>query len=113
VIAQPQVRSSSPEGKPPHGLLLNNGKSAPLADTVPAIALRVRQLFRVEEIPESVRRERYRVSITSYNYALLHSNTGADTGAELLAFHWHPESSEGGLQVVTFPQPAHRQQRAQ
>ncbi len=63
----------------------------------------MRQLFRVEEIPEAVRCQRYRVSITSYNYVLLHAGPGAKSGSELLAFHWHPESSEGGLQVVTSP----------
>jgi hypothetical protein len=99
VIAQPQVRPGPLEGKPPHGLQLNRGRSVPLADTVPAVALRLRQLFRVEEILESARGERYRVSVTGYDYALLHS----DTGAELLAFHWHRESSEGRLQLVTFP----------
>ncbi len=99
VIAQPQVRSTPLEDQPTHGLLLNSGKSTRLIDTVPAIALRARLFFRVDEIPESVRRERYRVRITAYNYALV----GASTGSELLAFHWHPESAEGGLHVVTFP----------
>ncbi len=92
---------------PRTGLLLNGGKSTRLTDTVPAIALRVRQFFLTEEVPESARRERYRVSITGYYYALVRADTradpGTDRGSELLAFHWHPESAEGGPHVVTFP----------
>lgn len=99
VIAQPQVRTGPIDGKPPYALLVNNGRSVPLSATEPPIALRLRQLFQFVHTPEAARRQRYRVSVTSYDYVLLNP----DSGAEVLAFHWHPELYEGGQQLVMFP----------
>ncbi len=99
VIAAPQVRAGALDREGPFGLALNSGRNVPLTATVPHIALRLHQWFRLVNSPEAVRDERWRVSITSYDYALLNP----DTEAELLAFHWHPELAEGGMQLVTFP----------
>lgn len=82
-------------------LLLNRGQALPLRGGSPPIALLVRQFFKLIEDKEAVAaRERWRLTIASYDYALREPQTHAP----LLSFHWHPEPLilEGG-RSVSFP----------
>ncbi|HZU77721.1 MAG TPA: hypothetical protein VFA70_13215 [Dehalococcoidia bacterium] len=75
-------------------LVVNEGLSIPLTVTASRTALEVQQVLRAAEEPDHVSRERWRVSLTAYEYRFL--DTGRSQGQELLAFHWHPDVQSRG-----------------